>query len=64
MGETIRNIGFATAVYSLYGLIPILISNALLLFRIGIEERMLVEEFGEEYEEYMSRTKKFLPYLY
>lgn len=64
LGEMIRNIGFAFAAYSLYGLIPILIGNALLLFRIGIEERMLVEEFGEEYKEYMSRTKKIIPYIY
>jgi protein-S-isoprenylcysteine O-methyltransferase Ste14 len=36
----------------------------MLLFRIGIEERMLVEEFGVEYEEYMRRTKKLIPYVY
>ena len=36
----------------------------MLLFRIGIEERMLVEEFGAEYEEYMRRTKKLIPYVY
>lgn len=64
LGEIIRNIGFALAAYSLYGLITILIGNALLLFRIGIEERMLVEEFGGEYEEYMSRTKRLVPYVY
>lgn len=64
LGEIIRNMGFAVAAFSLYGLIPILIGNALLFFRIGIEERMLVEEFGREYEEYMSRTKKLVPYVY
>jgi protein-S-isoprenylcysteine O-methyltransferase Ste14 len=45
-------------------LIPILIGNVLLLFRIGIEEKMLAEEFGGEYEEYMSNTKKLVPYVY
>jgi protein-S-isoprenylcysteine O-methyltransferase Ste14 len=64
LGETIRNIGFALAAYSLYGLILILIGNSLLLFRIEIEERMLVEEFGREYEEYVNRTKKLVPYVY
>jgi len=64
LGEIIRNTGFAFAACSLYGLIPILIGNALLLFRIGIEERMLVEEFGVEYEEYMRRTRKLVPYVY
>ncbi|MBI2937727.1 MAG: isoprenylcysteine carboxylmethyltransferase family protein [Thaumarchaeota archaeon] len=64
LGEIIRNTGFAFAACSLYGLIPILIGNVLLLFRIGVEERMLVEEFGVEYEEYMRRTWKLVPYVY
>jgi protein-S-isoprenylcysteine O-methyltransferase Ste14 len=64
LGEIIRNVGFAVASCSLYGLIPILVGNALLLFRIEIEERMLVEEFGSEYKEYMSRTKKLIPHVY
>lgn len=64
LGEMMRNVGFALAAYSLYGLIPILMGNALLLFRIGIEERMLLEEFGAEYEEYMRRTKKLVPHVY
>jgi protein-S-isoprenylcysteine O-methyltransferase Ste14 len=64
LGEMIRNIGFALAAYSLYGLIVILIGNSLLLFRIEIEERMLVEEFRGEYEEYMKRTKKLVPHVY
>lgn len=63
-GEMIRNIGFAVAAYSLYGLMPILIGNALLLFRIRIEERMLAEAFGGEYEEYMNKTKKLVPHVY
>jgi protein-S-isoprenylcysteine O-methyltransferase Ste14 len=25
---------------------------------------MLVEEFGDEYREYMKRTKRFIPFLY
>jgi protein-S-isoprenylcysteine O-methyltransferase Ste14 len=64
LGEIIRNAGFALAMSSLYGLIPIIMGNALLLFRIHIEERMLVEEFGAEYKEYISRTKKLVPYVY
>ena len=64
LGEIIRNMGFALATYSLFGLIPILIGNALLLFRIGIEERMLLEEFGVEYEEYMRKTRKLVPHVY
>jgi len=64
LGEIMRDIGFPLVVSSLYGLIPMLLCGVILLFRIGIEERMLVEEFGVEYEEYMRRTKKIIPYIY
>lgn len=30
-------------------------------FRLGPEERMMREEFGEEYEAYMTRTKRLVP---
>jgi protein-S-isoprenylcysteine O-methyltransferase Ste14 len=33
----------------------------LYLVRIGDEEQMLLEQFGEEYEEYMKRTGRLLP---
>ncbi|MHA2068364.1 MAG: methyltransferase family protein [Candidatus Thorarchaeota archaeon] len=32
--------------------------------RMEIEEQSLVSEFGEEYEEYMKRTKRLFPYIY
>lgn len=32
--------------------------------RVLFEEEMLVEEFGDEYREYMKRTKRFIPFLY
>jgi protein-S-isoprenylcysteine O-methyltransferase Ste14 len=30
----------------------------LTLYRIGVEEQMLIESFGDEYREYMKKTKK------
>jgi protein-S-isoprenylcysteine O-methyltransferase Ste14 len=35
-----------------------------LLIRIEIEEKMLIETFGEEYIEYQRNTKKIIPYIY
>lgn len=32
--------------------------------RMEIEEQSLISEFGEEYEEYMRRTKRLFPYIY
>jgi protein-S-isoprenylcysteine O-methyltransferase Ste14 len=33
----------------------------LVALRIGPEERMMLEEFGKDYEEYMARTKRVVP---
>jgi protein-S-isoprenylcysteine O-methyltransferase Ste14 len=59
-----RNLGVALVLSSGYGSAIVLLGNLFLLFRIPIEEEMLVEEFGEEYEEYRERTKKLIPYVF
>lgn len=33
-------------------------------YRIRIEERVLIEEFGDEYVQYKRNTKKIVPYVY
>ncbi len=39
-----------------------LVALALLFaLRVGPEERMMLEEFGKEYESYMARTKRLVP---
>jgi protein-S-isoprenylcysteine O-methyltransferase Ste14 len=64
LGEIMRNMGVAIVLSSLYGLVIILIASLFLLFRMEIEERMLIEQFGQEYEDYMKRTKRLIPYIY
>jgi protein-S-isoprenylcysteine O-methyltransferase Ste14 len=32
-----------------------------LAYRIGVEEKILVEQFGEEYLAYKKRTRKLIP---
>ncbi len=49
---------------SLYGFLCMLLLVPLFLYRIRIEEKMLLDYFGEEYREYMKRTKKMIPYIY
>lgn len=34
------------------------------MYRIHVEEKVLSEEFGQEYGEYASRTKRLLPFIY
>jgi len=35
-----------------------------LIYRILIEEKVLVKEFGNEYTSYQKRTKKLIPFIY
>ena len=64
LGEVCRNIGVSLFFNSFSGLLIILLGNLFLLVRIGIEEEMLVEEFGEEYIEYRKKTKRIIPFVY
>jgi protein-S-isoprenylcysteine O-methyltransferase Ste14 len=64
LGETLRNFGIASIFSSGYGILLIMIGTTLLLFRIKIEEEMLVKAFGSDYEDYKRRTKRLIPYIY
>jgi len=64
LGEMTRNLGFAILFSSLYGLVVMILANIFLILRIEIEEKMLIAEFGSEYEEYKKKTKKLIPNLY
>lgn len=58
LGETLRNFGIVMLLSSVYGILSIVVATVLLLFRIEIEERMLIEAFGEGYREYQRNTKR------
>jgi protein-S-isoprenylcysteine O-methyltransferase Ste14 len=58
LGEITRNLGFTLILSSMYGFALVLAGGLFLPFRMEIEERMLLEKFGQEYEEYMKRTKR------
>ena len=64
LGEIGRIFGLAITLSSLYGLVFMTIGVVFLLIRIEIEEKMLIEAFGEEYREYQRNTKKLIPYIY
>jgi protein-S-isoprenylcysteine O-methyltransferase Ste14 len=58
-------LGLPLVFCSLYGVLcMIFIGIPSLLFRINLEERFLVEEFGEEYLEYRKHTYKLIPFVY
>lgn len=64
LGEILRNLGFVLIFSSIYGVLLIAFSTVFLLFRIRIEEKMLLGVFGEEYREYQRNTKKLIPHIF
>ncbi len=34
------------------------------LRRINIEEEVLIEQFGQDYIDYMKKTKRLIPFIY
>jgi len=57
---------FAIPIYttSLLGFLFALVGIPLIIYRIGVEEKMLIEEFSDEYLEYTKATRKLFPYVY
>ena len=64
LGALIVFIGLPVYAASLYGFLAMLVLIPILLFRIKMEETMLAEHFGDEYEAYRNTTKKLIPFLY
>ena len=64
LGATLVMLGMPIALSSWMGLLPMLLLIPLFTYRMRIEERLLLEEFGDDYRSYMARTKKLVPYLY
>jgi len=58
-------IGFSSMMSSLYSfmvlVIPVFIA---ILYRISVEEKMLILEYGDSYIEYMRTTRKIIPWIY
>lgn len=57
---------FGVPIYSssLYGFLILSLLIPIFLNRIRIEERLLIEQFGSQYEEYRKTTSKLIPFLY
>jgi protein-S-isoprenylcysteine O-methyltransferase Ste14 len=57
--------GFVCVMQSWWGLLILAVTGVIWFgSRITIEEKMLTDEFGSEYDTYKARTKKLLPFIY
>ena len=63
-GTSVALFGMPLCLSSLFGLGIMLLVIPLFLNRMKIEEALLIEEFGAEYESYRETTKKLIPFVY
>lgn len=65
LGSILSFIGFGISLNNLISLLIIsFMVTAAMLHRIRIEERLLREQFGDEYADYMKRTYRLIPWIY
>jgi protein-S-isoprenylcysteine O-methyltransferase Ste14 len=64
LGAIVVALGLPVCVSSLTGFLIMLALIPILLIRIRIEERLLVEEFGEAYRAYRKQTRTLIPFIY
>ena len=63
-GVIIAILGVPLYAASLKGALVLSLLIPIILYRIKMEEEMLTEYFGEEYQAYQKSTKKLIPFLY
>ncbi len=64
LGEIASVLGMSLALSSLAGIAMTVLLVPVLIWRIRAEEEMLLIQFGDEYCEYMRRTKRLIPGVY
>jgi protein-S-isoprenylcysteine O-methyltransferase Ste14 len=64
LGALLLFLGIPVMASSVLGFLVMLLLVPYLLHRIKLEERMLIGRFGFEYEEYMRRSKRLIPFVY
>jgi protein-S-isoprenylcysteine O-methyltransferase Ste14 len=64
LGVIMAILGLPIFASSLYGLLIMLVLIPIFLYRIGMEERLLTEEFGDAYRDYQETTSKLVPFIY
>ncbi|MCW3975540.1 MAG: isoprenylcysteine carboxylmethyltransferase family protein [Candidatus Bathyarchaeota archaeon] len=64
IGSILFWLGLTLLLNSILGFLVMLPGVILVLIRIPFEEKMLINAFGQQYIDYMKRTKKLIPCVY
>jgi protein-S-isoprenylcysteine O-methyltransferase Ste14 len=64
LGLLIALLGIGFALQSWVGVLAIVVISGLAIgYRIHIEEKVMVQELGDDYVQYMKRTKRLIPFV-
>jgi protein-S-isoprenylcysteine O-methyltransferase Ste14 len=64
LGYLIACFGYPLLLSSWYGFFIMLLNIPVIIYRIKIEEEILIKTFGEKYLDYRKFSKKLIPYIY
>jgi protein-S-isoprenylcysteine O-methyltransferase Ste14 len=64
LGAILLFAGIPVMLSSLLGFLVMLLLVPYLLHRIKLEEKMMIERFGKEYEDYMRSSRRLVPFVY
>jgi protein-S-isoprenylcysteine O-methyltransferase Ste14 len=64
LGAILLFTGIPVMLSSLLGFLVMLLLVPYLLHRIKLEESMMIERFGKEYEDYMRSSKRLIPFVF
>ena len=64
LGAIMLFLGIPVMLSSLLGFMVMFLLAPYLIHRTKLEEKMLIERFGAEYEEYMKHSKRLIPFVY
>ncbi|MGE5379381.1 MAG: methyltransferase family protein [Candidatus Saccharibacteria bacterium] len=64
LGAILLLLGIPVILSSILGFLVTLLLVPYLLHRIKLEEKMMIERFGKEYEDYIKESKKLIPFVY
>jgi protein-S-isoprenylcysteine O-methyltransferase Ste14 len=64
LGTLLVLLGGPIATASWIALVPMSLLVPVFIYRMGVEERLLLKAFGDEYREYRAGTKRLIPFVY
>jgi protein-S-isoprenylcysteine O-methyltransferase Ste14 len=64
LGSMLAFFSITLIFHSLYGFIVTALAIPFILNRIRVEEQMFTQKFGDEYREYIKKSKKLIPFVY